>query len=259
LDPKSYIASGILEHYVLGKLSAEEEAEVENFAQQYPEIRQEIGVIEKALEEYALLQGRTPPPGVLTNILQTIEERDASGKTPSNSGSRAAVGVLALLLAAALVAWFLSYQNGQEQTQQIADLEAEMTSQQESCDSIQVQRDLYLRNLEFLQDPDTRNTTMQGTELSPDAIASVYFNPEAQTSYLNPRSLPVPPSDKQYQLWAIVDGTPVSMGVFDTPVDTSGLQEVPYVANAQAYAVTLEPRGGSETPTLEQMYVVGEI
>jgi anti-sigma-K factor RskA len=49
------------------------------------------------------------------------------------------------------------------------------------------------------------------------------------------------------------------MGVFDAVVDTSKLQEVSYVENAQAYAVTLEPRGGSETPTLEQMYVIGEI
>ena len=49
------------------------------------------------------------------------------------------------------------------------------------------------------------------------------------------------------------------MGVFNTPADTAGLQEVPYVENAQTYAVTLEPRGGSENPTMKQMYVVGEI
>ena len=52
---------------------------------------------------------------------------------------------------------------------------------------------------------------------------------------------------------------PSAWGVFNTPADTAGLQEVPYVENAQTYAVTLEPRGGSETPTMEQMYVIGEI
>ena len=56
-----------------------------------------------------------------------------------------------------------------------------------------------------------------------------------------------------------MEGAPVSTGVFNTPMDTAGLQEAPYVESAQAYAVTLEPRGGSETPTMEQMYVVGEI
>ena len=49
------------------------------------------------------------------------------------------------------------------------------------------------------------------------------------------------------------------MGVFNTPADTAGLQEAPYVENVQAYDVTLEPRSGSENPTMEQMYVVGEI
>jgi anti-sigma-K factor RskA len=31
------------------------------------------------------------------------------------------------------------------------------------------------------------------------------------------------------------------------------------VANAQAYAITLEKEGGSATPTLEEMYVMGSI
>jgi anti-sigma-K factor RskA len=100
---------------------------------------------------------------------------------------------------------------------------------------------------------------MNGTDLSPEAVASVFYNPASGASLIDVGSLPVPPSDQQYQLWAIVDGAPVSMGVFEVNTDTSGLQPVAYVENAQAYAVTLEPRGGSETPTLEQMYVIGEI
>lgn len=237
---------------MLGKLSSEQEAEVKDYAQQYPEIRQEIDAIEKTLEEYALLQGRTPPPGVLSNILQSVEERAGADKAPGTN-TNPAIWVLAVLLIGALVGWFLSYQSGQEQ---MAELEQEMAALQENCDSIQAQQEQYLQ---FLQNPDTRSTIMRGTEVSPQAIAAVYFNPESQATYLSPRSLPATPSDKQYQLWAIVDGTPVSMGVFDTPADTAGLQEVPYVENAQTYAVTLEPRGGSETPTMEQMYVVGEI
>jgi anti-sigma-K factor RskA len=100
---------------------------------------------------------------------------------------------------------------------------------------------------------------MQGTDLSPEAIAAVFYNPASESSLIDVCNLPVPPSDQQYQLWAIVDGTPVSMGVFEVGADPSNLQPVEYVAGAQAYAVTLEPKGGSESPTLEQMYVIGEI
>lgn len=34
---------------------------------------------------------------------------------------------------------------------------------------------------------------------------------------------------------------------------------IPFIDNPRAFAVTLEPRGGSENPTLEQMYVIGEV
>jgi len=31
------------------------------------------------------------------------------------------------------------------------------------------------------------------------------------------------------------------------------------IAHASAFAVTLEPRGGSATPTMDQMYVLGKV
>ena len=93
-----------------------------------------------------------------------------------------------------------------------------------------------------------------------DAIAAVVYNTEAQNSYLDVINLAEPTSDQQYQLWAIVDGTPVDMGVFDIAINTdSGLIEVPYIEDAQAFAITLEPRGGSVVPTLEQMVVLGNV
>ncbi len=69
--------------------------------------------------------------------------------------------------------------------------------------------------------------------------------------------LPPPPSDKQYQLWVIVDGTPADMGVFEAILTGNTLQEIPFVENPQAFTVTLEKRGGSPTPTLEEMVVIG--
>jgi hypothetical protein len=31
------------------------------------------------------------------------------------------------------------------------------------------------------------------------------------------------------------------------------------IAGAQAFAITLEPKGGSQNPTMEKMYVMGKI
>jgi hypothetical protein len=59
--------------------------------------------------------------------------------------------------------------------------------------------------------------------------------------------------DKQYQLWAIVSGKPVSLGVLDS---SNTMQEGLPVSNPQAFAITLEPSGGSINPTMDQMYAM---
>ena len=50
---KSYIESGILELYVLGDLSSQEMAEVEQMAQLHPEIKAELEEIEKTMSSIA--------------------------------------------------------------------------------------------------------------------------------------------------------------------------------------------------------------
>jgi len=98
---------------------------------------------------------------------------------------------------------------------------------------------------------------MKGTKLSPQSLALIYWNKKTQTVYLDIKKLPQTASDKQYQLWFIdpVKG-PVSAGVFDV---NSGLMKMTNAPAAAAFAVTLEPKGGSVSPTLDQMYVVGNV
>ena len=72
-------------------------------------------------------------------------------------------------------------------------------------------------------------------------------------------NLPPVPTGKQYQLWAIVDGTPVDMGVFDVSIGPENFMEVQHIENPQAFAVTVENEGGSPTPTLEEMVVIGNV
>lgn len=42
--------------------------------------------------------------------------------------------------------------------------------------------------------------------------------------------------------------------------DSEGkMQEMKMIKSAQAFAITLEKEGGSEAPTMEEMYVMGEV
>lgn len=72
--------------------------------------------------------------------------------------------------------------------------------------------------------------------------------------------LPVNDKSHQYQLWALVNGKPVDLGVFDVKADTAGiLVNMKEIANAQTFAVTIEKRGGSPSPTMDQMIVAGNV
>jgi len=64
------------------------------------------------------------------------------------------------------------------------------------------------------------------------------------------------PGDKQYQLWAIVDGKPVSAGLIE---DCNGLCKMTNVPKASMFAITIEPKGGSAAPHLEAMVVAGAV
>jgi anti-sigma-K factor RskA len=99
---------------------------------------------------------------------------------------------------------------------------------------------------------------LKGMEIAPASYATVYWNPQNKQVMLNVESLPMPPADKQYQLWALKDGKPIDAGVFDMGKDPMHPMEIP-IENADAFAITLEKKGGSPAPTLTQLYVMGKI
>jgi anti-sigma-K factor RskA len=71
--------------------------------------------------------------------------------------------------------------------------------------------------------------------------------------------LPPLAESKQYQLWAIVDGKPVDLGMLPNEKQESLLLRMKDVSEPQAFAITIEPKGGSARPTLDQMIVLGKI
>ena len=98
---------------------------------------------------------------------------------------------------------------------------------------------------------------MKGQAINPSGLSTIYWDTQTKDVYLLVNSLPQPASDKQYQLWAIVDGKPVDAGVFDMK-DADGLVKMKNIPQAQAFAITLEKKGGSASPTLAAMYVMGK-
>ncbi len=68
------------------------------------------------------------------------------------------------------------------------------------------------------------------------------------------------PAGRTYQLWAIAQGKPVSLGVFNTAADgrVTAAMAVPPGLTFELSAVTEEPAGGSPQPT-QQPFLVGKV
>ena len=98
---------------------------------------------------------------------------------------------------------------------------------------------------------------LQGTQKAPRSSASVFWDSASANVYLAVQNMPQLPNDKQYQLWAIIDGVPKDLGVFDVKKDNF-IVKMQGVKKAQAFAITIEKKGGSPTPTMDEMQVVGE-
>jgi anti-sigma-K factor RskA len=113
--------------------------------------------------------------------------------------------------------------------------------------------------LGVLRSKEYKMIKLAGTKQAPKASMMVAFNPAKKEVMIDMAAMEMPANDAehQYQLWAMVDGKPVDLGVFDMVADDDGMKRMKAIEDAQAFAVTLEPRGGSKSPTMEQMMVIG--
>ncbi len=114
---KEYIASGIIESYVMGLASESERAEFEQMCAQYPELVAERRKFEESLEAYASEQAMRPPLEVKAKVLKAIN-------TMENSKSPRSIGLLRFVAAAAvilLVGMVVLYYQANQQNKDLAN------------------------------------------------------------------------------------------------------------------------------------------
>jgi hypothetical protein len=108
----------------------------------------------------------------------------------------------------------------------------------------------------IMHDPNAMVVNMVGLKGSP-ASASVYWDSTSTDVYLVVKNMPKLPSDKQYQLWALIGSKPVDLGLFDAP-QPNVILKMKNTQQADAFAITIENRGNTAGPTLEQLQSMGK-
>lgn len=281
MDIKEYIASGILENYVFGTTSTQEKQEVECLSHIYPEIKDELTGYQQAIENIATKYAINPPIELKSKILALIktipQEKESSEDTkiiPLNTAnqSKPIAKFLAAASIAALIgvgAYTLFLRNDVANTEsQLAELNStydklnsdynELNSENAS---ISDQMAAVSDQISFLRDVNTQKVELKGTPAYENNLATVFWNNQSEKVFLDIKNLPQTSLEESYQLWVLVDGVPQDMGVFDFEInsDSLGLLEMKSTKNADAFAITREPKGGSISPTLENLHVIGTI
>lgn len=269
MNVQDYILSGIVESYVLGLSSPEENAEFERMCAAHHEVLAARNAFEIQMENVLQEQKMEPPRELKSRIFSEIG-RDKSPITQSPPGkpslvprtgfARYVAAASLILLAGSVLLNFYLLGQYKKTIARNEELIAAQTQVANNNKVLQTKMHNYEDAISLMQNPLMAVVKMPGVPKSPapSSLATIYWNTQSKDVYLLINKLPVPIADKQYQLWAIVDGKPVDAGVFDMAEGISFVK-LKNIPKAEAFAITLEKKGGSSTPDMDAMYVMGKV
>ncbi len=258
---EEYISSGILESYVLDQLSEKERKEVEKMRVEHVAVREEMEQIERSLEVLAVSTAIQVPEDLKELIKDQSESKDTvpDVRTTIPLYVKYAVAASVLVAITASVLAFDYWNKWQLTKSRLAELITQNFQITERLKSVNQELMDVQSSVAILNSAAFDRIVMNGTDNAPSSLATVYWNETSSEVYLSIQNMGSLSQNQQYQLWAIIDGKPVDAGVFQSN-DSGLLLEMKNVAKTPAaFAVTIEPRGGSENPTLETMQVIGNV
>lgn len=260
MDVQKYIGSGILELYVAGVLSDKENLEIANYTKEYPEIKKEIEAIEASI----LTLSKKASPGITYTFQSLMDRINKDVKVVSmNKGSSSAmtyIGWAASLLLA--VGLFFMYQQNQELKSNIEVVEQQNSTLEQQIADTDSSLEKTQELLNTIRDKDINVIALGGQTVSPTSYAKAYWNKKEDKVYIDAKGLPEPPDGFVYQVWSLKLSplTPTSMGLLeDFATDENKVFALNNPNESEAFGITLEPAGGSESPTLEQLYTLGVV
>jgi anti-sigma-K factor RskA len=260
MNSREYIETGILELFVFGKLTETENKEVLEMTKKHPEIQAEISAIESAVMN---LSQSVAPHLSATNYekirMQLLEKNKVIQLQPRKNYSQ----YMGWAAAAVFVLGFgVQFYKLNQSNEFINRLSTDKSIMQESIVDLELKKQDAENILAIVRDNNNIQVALGGQEVAPNAFAKAYYNKETKEVYIDASGLPTPPDGKVYQVWGLkLDPlTPKSIGLLNNfTASNSKVFKVDKAEDAEAFGITLEPAGGSISPTLEQLYTLGKV
>lgn len=273
MDIQSYISSGKLELFLLGELTEREREEVLSLAMMHPEIQKELDELEETMFSFDNMSGIAPSQEVKDKIFSTLENDFILKEAPKPTAAPADTKVVPIgspwkpfAIAASIAAIvasgaaFYYADKYQERNDQFTALLQDQSVMADNLNQVKQDFEEVDGRLDKFVAGDFKRIEMKGEgfDMQKDAKVDVLWDQSAQEVFIAVNNLNDLSDDLDYQLWAIGDDGPIGIGLVNSGEKLT-LQQMEAVAQAGAFAITIEPKGGSEAPTLEKLVVLGEV
>ncbi|MCH2488774.1 MAG: anti-sigma factor [Flavobacteriales bacterium] len=261
MNEQEIIESGILEVYVSGALSSDETIEIEEAIAASPILQSEIEKIEASL--ITLAKAVAPPLSAMvwSYILASIQKVRTLDTKSDRTNWAAITGWAAAILCIGGIFWMLTQNNELRETIQITSTENQVL--ESDLENTEAQLAETTELLEIVRSKEYSAYTLSGNQaVAPEAFAKVYFNKNDKVAYIDAKGLPEAPEGKVYQVWSLIMEplTPSSVGLLEGGTEVeNGIYKFDNIPDPEAFGITLEPAGGSESPTLSQLYTLGSV
>lgn len=247
----------LAEPYALDILDADERRAFERHLPLCEECQRAVADARAVAEGLAhTLEPVAPPAALRARVLGAATTRARAAAVPSVTESNAGVLPWALAAAASIAAvvfglgwWNTADRLARAENELQTALQTLASTQSRIADAQSV-ADRLTRELSVLAAPDVVRVELKGQPAAPAASGRVHWSRSRGTTFAA-TNLPALDAGRVYQLWFVTAGPPVGAAVV-TP-DAAGRAEavIPILSGIEptAFALTVEPAGGSPAPT----------
>ena len=220
--------------------------------QKHIEIQREIYEISLGMEKYGRLKAIEAPPRVGEKLFDQLPARAPSimGKDSDMPDKKSGLSwnlLSTLFSLLALLGFTMYFIQKSDHTAAIQKYEADL----KVCDSITNLANDQYAILQQIGRPEDKIIFLQSTPGYPSISLYLHFKAVEKKNFLQLVNLPDITKDEVFQLWALKDGAnPMPLDIF---ADTNKLIPVAFIDNTTTYAITIEPKDGSQTPSLAKL------
>jgi anti-sigma-K factor RskA len=247
--------------FVLNALSEDEERQFRSMLEQASDEQLTFFEEMKAIaSEIAVLSSsETPSPAVKERLMDTVAASKKPAPTRQMTWYRFAAAASVIFILMSIGLFFYS----QNLTDQVESQSEVIADQQTTIERLESEVERKEELLTILEARDVDLVIMDGmADMSPNGYGKVVWDKVGGRALLQVANIPSVPIDKDYQLWFIVNGQPISAGVFavDDPAKDNffKIEQLQSSAAEGAFAITMEPKGGMPQPTGD-MYLLGNM